>query len=208
MLQTMNIALRKPLMTREQFFQWAQAQDARHEFDGFQPVAMTRENLRHTLLHFNIHVALRQRLKGTGCRPLGSDAGVATIGDAVRYPDGLVTCSPITGDEYVTPNVVVVFEVVSPTSGRMDRIVKVREYAAVPSILRYVIVESAGIGLMVLERRDGNQKWTVTTPVAGDTLALPEIGIGIPVAELYEGIDFPASDEGDASPENPGTSGA
>ena len=204
----MNIAPRKPRMTREQFFQWAQAQGGRHEFDGFQPVAMTGGNLRHSLLHFNIHRALHARLRGTGCRPLGSDAGVATIGDAVRYPDGLVTCSPITGDEYVTPNVVVVFEVISPTSGRMDRIVKVREYAAVPTILRYVIVESASIALMALERRDGNQPWTVTTLMADDTLALPEIGIGIPVAELYEGVDFPASDRGAASPENPGTSGA
>ena len=44
--------------------------------------------------------------------------------------------------------------------------------------------------------------------MADDTLALPEIGIGIPVAELYEGVDFPASDRGSASPENPGTSGA
>jgi Uma2 family endonuclease len=197
----MNIALRQPVMTREQFFQWAQAQDAPYEFDGFQPVAMTGGNLRHNLMHFNLHTALRQRLKGTGCLPLGAGAGVATIGDAVRYPDGLVTCTPITGDEYVTPNVVVVFEVISPTSGRTDRIVKVREYAAVPSILRYVILESASIGLTVLERQSGDQKWTVTTLMAEDTMPLPEIGIEIPVVELYEGIDFPTPEAAAASPE-------
>jgi Uma2 family endonuclease len=118
----------------------------------------------------------------------------------VRYPDALVTCTPITGDEYVTPNVVVVFEVVSATSGRTDRIVKVREYAAVPSILRYVIVESASIGLTVLERQTADQKWTATTPMAEDTMLLPEIGIEIPVAELYEGVDFPTPDAGAASP--------
>jgi Uma2 family endonuclease len=117
----------------------------------------------------------------------------------VRYPDALVTCTPITGDEYVTPNVVVVFEVVSATSGRTDRIVKVREYAAVPSILRYVIVESASIGLTVLERQTADQKWTATTPMAEDTMLLPEIGIEIPVAEVYEGVDFPTPDTGAAS---------
>jgi Uma2 family endonuclease len=159
-------------------------------------------------MHLNIHTALRQRLRGTGCRPLGADAGLATIGDSVRYPDALVTCTPITGDEYITPNVVVVFEVISPTSGRTDRIVKVREYAAVPSILRYVIVESASIGLTVLERRTGDEKWTVTTLMADDTLLLPEIGIEIPVAELYEGVDFPASDADAASLEKPVASGA
>jgi Uma2 family endonuclease len=204
----MNIAVRQPLMTREQFFQRAQTQEARYEFDGFQPVAMTRENLRHTIIDLNIHTALHQRLRRTGCRSLGVDAGVATIGDAVRYPDALVTCSPITGDEYVTPNVVVVFEVVSPISGRTDRIVKVREYAAVPSILRYVIVESASIGLTVFERENGDQKWTATTLMAEDVLMLAEIGAEIPVAELYEGVDFPASDASPASPEKPTVSGA
>lgn len=196
MLPVMNVALRQPLMTREQFFDWAQTQDVRYEFDGFQPVAMTGGNLRHNIIHLTIHAALRQRLRGTGCRPLGADAGVATIGNAVRYPDALVTCTPITGDEYVAPDVVVVFEVISPTSGRTDRIVKVREYAAVPSILRYVIVESTSIGLTVLERRAGDEKWTVTTLVAEEILSLPEIGIEIPVAELYEGVDFPALDAG------------
>ena len=196
MVPARTMALRKQLMTREQFFPWAEAQDARYEFDGFQPVVMTGGNLRHTIIHLNIHAALHQRLRGTGYRPLGADAGVATIGDAVRYPDGLVTCSPITGDEYLTPNVVVVFEVVGPTSGRTDRIVKVCEYAAVPSILRYVIVESASMGLTVLERENGTQKWTVTTLMTDDILLLPEIGVEIPIAELYEGVDFQAPETG------------
>ena len=190
----MNVAVRTPLMTREQFFDWAQARDERYEFDGFQPVAMTGGNLRHNVIVLNIHVALRHRLKGSGCRPLGPDAGVATIGDIVRYPDGVVTCSPITGDEYLTPNVVVVFEVISPTSGRIDRIVKVREYAAVASILRYVILESSSVGLTVMDRPAGDQKWTVTTLLTNETLLLPEIGIAIPVAELYEDVEFPGSD--------------
>jgi hypothetical protein len=36
----MNIALRRP-MTQEEFLAWAEAQEERYEFDGFQPVAMT-----------------------------------------------------------------------------------------------------------------------------------------------------------------------
>jgi hypothetical protein len=127
---------------------------------------MTDGNLRHNIIHLNIHSALRECLRETGCGPLGADAGVASIGDTVRYPDALVTCTPITRDECVTPDLVVVFQVISPTSGRIDRIVNVRQYAAVPSIVRYVIVESASIGLTVLERPAGDQKWTATTLMA------------------------------------------
>jgi Uma2 family endonuclease len=178
-------------MTRDQFFDWAEAQDARYEFDGFEPVAMTGGNLNHNSIAFNIHTALRGRLKGSGCKPFGLDAGVATAGDTVRYPDAVVTCSPAQGGSRLVPNPVVVFEVISPTSGHVDRIVKVRDYAAVDSIRRYVIVESASVGLTVHERQAAGQKWTVTTVMADDLLALPEIGVEIPVAEIYEGVDFP-----------------
>lgn len=196
----MTVALREPQMTRAKFFAWAEAQDARYEFDGVQPVAMTGGSVNHSQITLNIHFALRTRLRGTGCRPLGPDAGVATIGDAVRYPDALVTCTRVTSTAHTVEGVVVVFEVLGPTSGRTDRIVKLREYRAVASIRRYVIVEHAGIGLTVFARADGDAAWTTTALTAGDTLPLPEVGIEIPVAELYEDVDL-----ADASPQDAAT---
>jgi Uma2 family endonuclease len=108
----------------------------------------------------------------------------------VRYPDGLVTCSKFQPNDKLVPNPVIVFEVLSPNSGGTDRIEKVREYAAVPSILRYVIVESATPGLMVLHRETGTAPWTTLTLTMEDALRLPEIGLEIPVAEFYDGIEF------------------
>ena len=194
----MSVTVRVPTMTRDQFFDWAEDQGGRYEFDGSQPVAMTSGDLNHNQIAINILVALRLRLGGTGCRPHGMDAGVATVGDTVRYPDAVVTCSPVNGVSRLVPNPVVVFEVVSPTSGHMDRIVKLREYAAVDSIRRYVIAESTCAGLTIHERTAAGQQWTVTSATAGDPLSLPEIGIAIPVAELYERVDFAASDTGAA----------
>ena len=65
-------------MTREEFFDWAQAQEIRYEFDGFEPVAMTGGTANHSLITQNVLVALRTRLRGGSCRPMGPDAGVAT----------------------------------------------------------------------------------------------------------------------------------
>jgi Uma2 family endonuclease len=90
----------------------------------------------------------------------------------------------------VIPGAVVVFEVLSPTTGRTDRIVKVREYAAVPSMRRYVILESTGIGLQVLERANADEPWRATALTGDDILRMPEIDIEIPVSEFYEDVDF------------------
>ena len=122
---------------------------------------------------------------------------MATVGETVRHPDVLVTCTKAAGDAYLVPEVVVVFEVLSPTSGRTDRIAKLREYRTVPSIRRYVILEHAGIGLIVLARANADQNWIATAQTADDVLRLPELGAEIPVAELYEGVDLAAAPDED-----------
>jgi len=185
----MNVALQKP-WTPERFLAWAETQDERYEFDGIQPVAMTGGNAGHNRISHNIYAALRSRLRGTPCSYYGPDLGVQTAGSKIRYPDALITCTKFPRTEKLAPNVIVVFEVVSPTSGGLDRIEKVREYEGVPSILRYVIVESSTAGVQALHRDDGESPWTVLALMKDDVLDLPEIGIELPIAEIYEDIDF------------------
>jgi hypothetical protein len=193
-LPTMNAPLRTS-GTQDQFFAWNGHQEGRYEFDGFQPVAMTGGALNHTIITQNVQAALRARLRGSGCPPLRSDAGVATVGDAVRYPDALVTCSRFAGTARIAPDVIAVFDVIRPTSGRTDRIVKVREYAAVPSIRRHVIVESTTAGITVLERTGADQPWTASTLTDDGILRMSEINIEVPVAEFYEDVDLGGSSE-------------
>ncbi len=185
----MNVALHKP-MTQKEFFDWAEAQDVRYEFDGFQPVAMTGGNLGHSRLIRNLIRQLATRLEGSSCEPLGPDAGVATIGDTVRYPDAVVSCSKFSDMDRVIPNPVIVFEVVSPSSVRTDRVVKLREYQAVPSIRRYVIVEPYAMAVTVFSRNNEGETFRATGLAEDDVLQLPEVGIEMPVAAIYGGIVF------------------
>jgi Uma2 family endonuclease len=176
--------------TLEAFLSWVAKQEGRYEFDGFAPVAMTGGTARHNRIAISILVALRSRLRGTPCSVFGQDLGVRTIGDAVRFPDALVACTRFPDSDRLASDVRVVFEVLSPDSGRRDRVVKMREYAAVPSILHYVIVEFAYPGLQDFHRQDGADGWSATPLKEDDILPLPGIGIEIPVAEIYEGVEF------------------
>jgi len=189
----MSAPLTQP-WTQEQFFAWAASREGHYEFDGFRPVAMTGGTAAHAVLIRNLNLALGLRLRGGPYQPLGPDAGVETVNKAIRYPDALVTCSKFSNDDRTIPGVVIVFEVISPTSARTDRFVKVREYLGVPSIRRYVIVESTTIGLTVMERSESDQIWRTTVLTEEDTLRMPDIGIEIPVAEIYEGLNFPNTD--------------
>ncbi len=193
----MNVALR-PAMTREEFLDWDGHQRGRWEFDGVRPIAMTGGLLNHNRITINILFALRSRLRGTSWEVFGADAGIATTGNAIRYPDALVAPNGQTGTVKLVADPVVVVEVLSPSSERTDRFVKAKEYGATFSILRYMVVESRGIGIMAHHRRAADEGWTITPLLAGDVLALPEFGIEIPIADIYEGTGLPETepDEG------------
>ena len=190
----MGAPLQQP-WTEDQFLDWASAQDEPYAFDGFSPVAMTGGSIRHDTVTGNLTLALRPRLDGKPCSSHGPNAGIRTIRGRIRYPDALVTCTKFPDEERIAPDSRVVFEVVSPSSVRMDRVLKVREYQAVPSILRYVIVETASPTILCLHRAAGTEPWTLTPLTTGDTMPIPEAGIEIEVAELYARIDFPPEPE-------------
>jgi Uma2 family endonuclease len=115
----MDVAVQTP-WTAEQFLAWVGRQEGRFEFDGVRPVAMTGGNARHSRITGNILVALRARLRGTGGAVFGPDLAVRTAGENVRFPDALITCTTFPDTALVAPDVVVVFEVLGPTSGQTD----------------------------------------------------------------------------------------
>jgi Uma2 family endonuclease len=186
-LSPMNLTVRKP-MTLAEFLAWEERQEQRYEFDGSEPVAMAGGSLAHSAIQRNLAMALGTRLRGKPCQFFGSDLKIQAAENSSRYPDGMVICSGLDPALKIVRNPVVIFEVLSPSTAAADRIVKAREYQATPSVQRYVMLEQARIGATVHVRAaDG---WNVLVLKEGDTLALPEIDLAIPLAEFYEGLTF------------------
>ena len=190
----MNLALRKP-MTLAEFLEWEERQPLRYEFDGIRPVAMTGGTAGHADIQANLAAALRTRLRGGPRRFYGTDLKFQVAEGHIRYPDGMVLCSPVDRTSTVVREPVVVFEVLSQNTARNDRIVKAREYQATPSVKRYVMLEQDGVGATVYAR--SGDAWTHEILIADSNLVLPEIGLELPLAELYEGIVFEAEQDVD-----------
>lgn len=186
----MDVALRKP-MNLEAFLAWEERQELRHEFDGFRPVAMTGGTLAHATIQSNLAISVGGRLRGTPCRFLGSDIKILTATSS-RYPDGVVFCTRGSNDSIVVPDPMVIFEVLSRSTASTDHITKNREYAALPSVQRYVMLEQERSGATVFTRTGDD--WVGRILADDAVLAMPEIGIELPLAELYDRLDFSTSD--------------
>jgi Uma2 family endonuclease len=192
----MNVALRK-VMSLAEFLAWEDRQELRHEFDGQHARAMTDGTAGHAVIQANLTAALVPRLRGKRCAYYGEILKFLTAEGTVRYPDGMVVCAPVDRKAKWVDNPTVVFEVLSPSTARVDRIAKAREYQASPSVQRYVMLEQDGIGAVVYAR--AGDAWTHELLDADANLALPEIDVTLPLAELYEGLNFEDEDEDEAS---------
>ena len=186
----MTVALRRP-MTLEEFLAWERRQELRYEFDGARPVAMTGGTVEHSEIATNLVEALRRRLQGRPCRAFRGDLKIVVAG-RIRYPDATVTCSPVPRGTDVIPEPVVVFEVLSASTAATDRIEKNEEYRLTPSIRRYVMLEQARCAATVFARMGGD--WAGHLLTGDAVLAMPEIGVDLPLAELYAGIEFATDD--------------
>ena len=184
-------------MTLAEFLVWEERQPLRYEFDGFGPVAMTGGTFAHAGIQRNLAIAIGGRLRGKPCEFFGGDLKFQVAEGHIRYPDGMVICSRIAGAATIALDPVVVFEVLSPSTGARDKIAKNREYQATPSVQRYVMLEQDSIGATVWAR--SGDAWAAEILAADSTLGLPEIGVELPLAELYEGIVF-GDETGDNQP--------
>ena len=64
---------------------------------------------------------------------------------------------------------------------------KLREYQATPSVQHNVMLEQDRIAATIVSRR-GND-WLVRVLLDDDVLAMAEIGVEVPLAELYAGVE-------------------
>lgn len=184
----MSLARHPPPMTLAEFLAWEERQELRYEFDGFAPVAMTGGTRAHETVQVNLLIALGNRLRGGPCRAYGSNLKIEVAG-RIRYPDAFVTCgNPGALGDTVERSPVVVFEVLSESTQMVDRTDKARECRETPSVRRYVMLEQARVAATVYARE--GDAWTVTLLFRGDALSMPEIGVEVPLDELYAGLDL------------------
>jgi Uma2 family endonuclease len=85
---------------------------------------------------------------------------------------------------------IVIFEVLSDDTAGTDRVEKIRDYAHVPSLKYYVMLEQDNRTATICNLVSGGA-WTTARQTEG-VIALPDLDIVLPFDEIYRGLSFPA----------------
>jgi Uma2 family endonuclease len=177
-------------MSVEAFFDWQADQAELYELVEGRPVprAMTGATQRHDRVVTNAIAALASRLRGGPCWPMTADIAVRTRSRSIRRPDLTVQCAPLEPDAVVAAEPVLILEVLSPSTERIDTIIKLDEYKALTSV-RHILIAEPDTPHVLLYSRDASRGWAGLDHIGADTeLELPAIRCTLPIAELYEGL--------------------
>ncbi len=172
--------------TVAEFLSWEPAQTDKHEFRNGQIRMMTGATKRHNQVSVNILSTLKEKLRGSPCRPFANDLLVETEVEATYYPDVIVDCGPYDGDALVASTPTVVFEVLSPSTRNGDFSEKVPDYRDTSSIKQIVLVEPDERKLHVWTRTDRGWRQSELGP-ASAALEVPSLGVTLTLDEIYEG---------------------
>jgi Uma2 family endonuclease len=167
--------------------------DIKHEYLGGQVHAMAGANNRHNRIASNALGELHATLRGKPCQSFNSDTKVRIeLRDHVRfyYPDAMVVCAGNRDEDAFQERPVVILEVLSDSTRRIDLGEKLDAYLSVPSLKVLIYIESDAAHV-VLHRRKADGGFALENyPTLDLVISLPEIDTSLPVAALYERVTF------------------
>ncbi|HRD74813.1 MAG TPA: Uma2 family endonuclease [Hyphomicrobiaceae bacterium] len=105
----------------------------------------------------------------------------------VYYPGIMVSCAASDRDRMFRREPILLIEVLSPSTGRLDRSEKRLKYLQIPTLQEFVLVAHDRPMVEILRRRTS---WLVEEHFPGDTLTLESVGISLPLAEIYRTNTF------------------
>jgi Uma2 family endonuclease len=182
-------------VTAEEYLARDRAAELRSEFLDGEIIAMSGGSMRHSELGANLIGEVRAALRKTQCRTFTSDFRVRVSALMYTYPGVTVVCGkPLLADERqdVLLNPTVIFEVLSPSTEYYDRGVKFQHYRGIESLQDYILVAQDEIRIEQYTRLDANT-WTLRDYLhAEEVLGIASIGASVPLAAIYERIEFPA----------------
>ncbi len=172
-------------MTVQDFLDWDEESEERHELLRGRVHAMSPERLRHLECKGAVYTAFKDAIRASGapCSVLPGGATVPTAAGSAFRPDAMVRCGPpLDGDTQFFSDPIIVVEVASPSTRHIDSGIKFAGYFGLPSVRHYLLIDPDG-RVLVHHRRDGDE--IRSRIVAAGPLLFDPPGLELTVEHLF-----------------------
>lgn len=191
----MGLPKPKDYWTVEQYLEFEKTSPVRHEYVNGEIYAMAGDSKNHNRIVGCLISILDQHLADARCEAFIENVKVRVRPPLYYYPDVVVTCEPDAvvedDDDYVVNDPVLIVEVLSKSTARIDRIEKLGEYKNLPSLREYVIVSQFNVQVEVYRRQSAGEDWTkqIYSDLQSD-IHFDSIGVKVSLADIYRRVRF------------------
>ena len=161
----------------------------RHEFVDGAVYAMAGASDRHNIIRGNLFAALNQHVRPP-CQAFSAEMKLQYVLNEKQrfyYPDVFVSCDPGDRERYVRKTAVLVVEILSASTERVDRTEKLDVYTSMPAVLEYGLLSQDAMELELYRRRTG---WKRELYLRDNTVTLESVGLTLSVSQLYRNVAF------------------
>ena len=181
-------------LTEEEYLAFEREAEEKHEYYAGEIFAFAGASRRHNLITGNFFAALHAQLRDRDCEVFSSDMRVRiSPSGAYTYPDVVALCgeAEFADDQHDTLlNPTVIVEMLSPSTADYDRGGKFALYRRLDSLQEYLVVAQDRCHVEQYVRQ-GDARWLLSeTEDPAALLTLDAIGCRLPLAEVYEKVDF------------------
>lgn len=183
----MSLAQHVALVSEADYLAGEKVSETKHEYiDGY-VYAMSGASISHNRLTLALARKFGNHLDGKPCQPYAADVKVK-VGSRYFYPDVLVDCSNQADTSYFTESPVLIVEVLSKSTRRMDETTKRQAYRQIDTLQEYVLVEQDFVDIEIVRRSRG---WQSERFYLGDSVHFESIDLTLTVEEIYDRINLP-----------------
>lgn len=171
--------------TEAEYLRTEQVSEVKREYIGGQVYAMAGAGYNHNCLSATIARKFGNHLEGTPCVTFISGLKVKA-GRDYFYPDVLVDCSKMAGDDAVSSSPLIIVEVLSKLTRKTDTTAKLMRYINLPSLQEYVLIEQDIVSVQVLRK---SKQWQSEYYYLGDAAVFESLGLTLAVEEIYDRVN-------------------
>ncbi len=191
-------ALPKRYFTQEEYVLVEERSPYKSQFVAGEIFSMDDKQPWEVRIMGNIVGMLYVRFRGRDCVAFGSMVNIHVRDRELwTYPDAVALCGEPRFDSaanrYSLLNPQVIFEVLSPSTAAFDRGDKFARYQRLESFVDYVLIDSERMRVEHYVRQDAGGWLYREYHDPADVLRLASVGADLPLAEIYERVEFPVS---------------
>jgi Uma2 family endonuclease len=167
----------------------------KHEYVDGRVYAMSGAKNVHNRIASRVLGSLYQQLGSSRCEAFNSDTKVRIRTEQrtyFYYPDAVVVCDSNPDDDTFQDQPVVIVEVISDSTRRIDEGEKRVNYLSVPSLDAYILLEQDRRTARVFQRTANQFLESIYTD-PDSVVPIPAINAQLYFSEVYAGIEFEAN---------------